>query len=108
MKLGSTPVFGCHSQSAGMFFQSGTDGKPLHAGLATPQWCNGLTNCYNIHHFKTEYKTVLTLNGVGLKPSVILPLHQMSIASRWLLFDNLLIWFVDERIHPYCSAILWR
>ncbi len=64
------------TQSAGMFFQSGTDGKPpmrdwQHAMVY------GLTNCCNIHHFK-QVQNRLTLNGVGLKPSVILPLHQMT------------------------------
>ena len=40
----------------------------------------GLMNYYNIHHFK-QAQNHLTLNGVGLRPSVILPLHQMTLLA---------------------------
>ena len=61
------------TQSAGMFFQSGTDS--MRDWQHTMAY--GLMNCYNIHHFK-QVQNRLTLNGVGLKQSVTLPLHQMT------------------------------
>lgn len=92
------------TQSAGMFFQSGTDGKPLHAGLAARNgvWAYELLQHTSLRTsikpfdpergwFKTIGKTTITSN---------------DIASRWLAPGQLIDPGLWMKVHPYCSAAI--
>ena len=92
------------TQSAGMFFQSGTDGKPLHAGLAARNgvWAYELLQHTSLKSsskpfdpergwFKIIGKTTVTSN---------------DIASRWLAPGQLIDPGLWMKVHPYCSAAI--
>ena len=92
------------TQSAGMFFQSGTDGKPLHAGLAARNgvWAYELLQHTSLQTstkpfdpergwFKTIGNTTVTSN---------------DIASRWLAPGQLIDPGLWMKVHPYCSAAI--
>lgn len=92
------------TQSAGMFFQSGTDGKPLHAGLAARNgvWAYELLQNTALRTsskpfdpergwFKTIGNTTVTSN---------------DIASRWLAPGQLIDPGLWMKVHPYCSAAI--
>ena len=92
------------TQSAGMFFQSGTDGKPLHAGLAARNgvWAYELLQHTSLQTstkpfdpergwFKIIGKTTVTSN---------------DIASRWLAPGQLIDPGLWMKVHPYCSAAI--
>ena len=92
------------TQSAGMFFQSGTDGKPLHAGLAARNgvWAYELLQHTSLRTstkpfdpergwFKIIGKTTVTSN---------------DIASRWLAPGQLIDPGLWMKVHPYCSAAI--
>ena len=92
------------TQSAGMFFQSGTDGKPLHAGLAARNgvWAYELLQHTSLQTstkpfdpergwFKTIGNITVTLN---------------DIASRWLAPGQLIDPGLWMKVHPYCSAAI--
>ncbi|MDU2251990.1 MAG: MmgE/PrpD family protein [Veillonella parvula] len=92
------------TQSAGMFFQSGTDGKPLHAGLAAR---NGVWAYELLQHtsLKTSTKPFDPERGwfkiIG-KTTVI----SNDIASRWLAPGQLIDPGLWMKVHPYCSAAI--
>ncbi|MDU1398024.1 MAG: MmgE/PrpD family protein [Veillonella parvula] len=65
------------TQSAGMFFQSGTDGKPLHAGLAAR---NGVWAYELLQHTSLQTNTK--------------PFDQLIDPGLWM------------KVHPYCSAAI--
>lgn len=92
------------TQSAGMFFQSGTDGKPLHAGLAARNgvWAYELLQHTSLQTstkpfdpergwFKTIGNTTVTSDDIG---------------SRWLAPGQLIEPGLWMKVHPYCSAAI--
>ena len=92
------------TQSAGMFFQSGTDGKPLHAGLAARNgvWAYELLQHTSLQTsikpfdpergwFKTIGNITVTLNDID---------------SRWLAPGQLIDPGLWMKVHPYCSAAI--
>lgn len=92
------------TQSAGMFFQSGTDGKPLHAGLAAR---NGVWAYELLKH------TSLTTSTKPFDPEwgwfkIIgnITVTSNDIASRWLAPGQLIDPGLWMKVHPYCSAAI--
>ena len=92
------------TQSAGMFFQSGTDGKPLHAGLAAR---NGVWAYELLQHtslttstkpFDPERGWFNTIGNITVTSN--------DIASRWLAPGQLIVPGLWMKVHPYCSAAI--
>lgn len=92
------------TQSAGMFFQSGTDGKPLHAGLAAR---NGVWAYELLQHtslttstkpFDPERGWFKTIGNITVTSN--------DIASRWLAPGQLIAPGLWMKVHPYCSAAI--
>lgn len=92
------------TQSAGMFFQSGTDGKPLHAGLAAR---NGVWAYELLKHtslttstkpFDPERGWFNTIGNITVTSN--------DIASRWLAPGQLIDPGLWMKVHPYCSAAI--
>ena len=92
------------TQSAGMFFQSGTDGKPLHAGLAAR---NGVWAYELLRHtslttstkpFDPERGWFKTIGNITVTSN--------DIASRWLAPGQLIDPGLWMKVHPYCSAAI--
>ena len=92
------------TQSAGMFFQSGTDGKPLHAGLAAR---NGVWAYELLQHTSLQTSTkpcdpergwFKTIGNITVTPN--------DIGSRWLAPGQLIDPGLWMKVHPYCSAAI--
>ena len=92
------------TQSAGMFFQSGTDGKPLHAGLAAR---NGVWAYELLQHtslttstkpFDPERGWFNTIGNITVTSN--------DIASCWLAPGQLIDPGLWMKVHPYCSAAI--
>ena len=92
------------TQSAGMFFQSGTDGKPLHAGLAAR---NGVWAYELLQHtsLKTSTKPFDPERG-WFKIIGKTTVTSNDIASRWLAPGQLIDPGLWMKVHPYCSAAI--
>lgn len=92
------------TQSAGMFFQSGTDGKPLHAGLAAR---NGVWAYELLQHtsLKTSTKPFDPERG-WFKIIGNCTVTSNDIASRWLAPGQLIDPGLWMKVHPYCSAAI--
>ena len=92
------------TQSAGMFFQSGTDGKPLHAGLAAR---NGVWAYELLQHtsLKTSTKSFDPERG-WFKIIGKTTVTSNDIASRWLAPGQLIDPGLWMKVHPYCSAAI--
>ena len=92
------------TQSAGMFFQSGTDGKPLHAGLAAR---NGVWTYELLKHtsFQTSTKPFDPERG-WFKTIGNITVTSNDIASRWLAPGQLIDPSLWMKVHPYCSAAI--
>ena len=92
------------TQSAGMFFQSGTDGKPLHAGLAAR---NGVWAYELLQHtsLKTSTKPFDPERG-WFKIIGKTTITSNDIASRWLAPGQLIDPGLWMKAHPYCSAAI--
>ena len=92
------------TQSAGMFFQSGTDGKPLHAGLAAR---NGVWTYELLKHtsFQTSTKPFDPERG-WFKTIGNITVTSNDIASRWLAPGQLIDPGLWMKVHPYCSAAI--
>ena len=92
------------TQSAGMFFQSGTDGKPLHAGLAAR---NGVWAYKLLQHtsLKTSTKPFDPERG-WFKIIGKTTVTSNDIASRWLAPGQLIDPGLWMKVHPYCSAAI--
>lgn len=92
------------TQSAGMFFQSGTDGKPLHAGLAAR---NGVWAYELLQHTSLQTSTKPFdpergwFNTIGN-----ITVTSNDIASRWLAPGQLIDPGLWMKVHPYCSAAI--
>ena len=92
------------TQSAGMFFQSGTDGKPLHAGLAAR---NGVWAYELLEHTSLQTSTKPFdpergwFNTIGN-----ITVTSNDIASRWLAPGQLIEPGLWMKVHPYCSAAI--
>ena len=92
------------TQSAGMFFQSGTDGKPLHAGLAARNgvWAYELLQHTSLQTstkpFDPERGWFKTIGNVTVTSN--------DIASRWLAPGQLIDPGLWMKVHPYCSAAI--
>lgn len=92
------------TQSAGMFFQSGTDGKPLHAGLAARNgvWAYGLLEYTSLQTstkpFDPERGWFNTIGNITVTSN--------DIASRWLAPGQLIDPGLWMKVHPYCSAAI--
>ena len=92
------------TQSAGMFFQSGTDGKPLHAGLAAR---NGVWAYELLQHTSLEASTKPFDPERGwFKTIGNITVTSNDIASRWLAPGQLIDPGLWMKIHPYCSAAI--
>ncbi len=92
------------TQSAGMFFQSGTDGKPLHAGLAAR---NGVWAYELLQHtsLRTSTKPFDPERG-WFKIIGNITVTSNDIASRWLAPGQLIDPGLWMKVHPYCSAAI--
>ena len=92
------------TQSAGMFFQSGTDGKPLHAGLAAR---NGVWSYELLQHtsLQTSTKPFAPKRG-WFKTIGNCTVTSNDIASRWLAPGQLIAPGLWMKVHPYCSAAI--
>ena len=92
------------TQSAGMFFQSGTDGKPLHAGLAAR---NGVWTYELLKYtsFQTSTKPFDPERG-WFKTIGTITVTSNDIASRWLAPGPLIDPGLWMKVHPYCSAAI--
>lgn len=92
------------TQSAGMFFQSGTDGKPLHAGLAAR---NGVWAYELLQHtsLKTSTKPFDPERG-WFKTIGNITVTSNDIAGRWLAPGQLIDPGLWMKVHPYCSAAI--
>ena len=92
------------TQSAGMFFQSGTDGKPLHAGLAAR---NGVWTYELLKYtsFQTSTKPFDPERG-WFKTIGNITVTSNDIASRWLAPGQLIEPGLWMKVHPYCSAAI--
>lgn len=92
------------TQSAGMFFQSGTDGKPLYAGLAAR---NGVWAYELLQHtsLKTSTKPFDPERG-WFKIIGKTTVTSNDIASRWLAPGQLIDPGLWMKVHPYCSAAI--
>ena len=92
------------TQSAGMFFQSGTDGKPLHAGLAARNgvWAYELLQHTSLQTstkpFDPERGWFKTIGNITVTPN--------DIGSRWLAPGQLIDPGLWMKVHPYCSAAI--
>ena len=92
------------TQSAGMFFQSGTDGKPLHAGLAARNgvWAYELLQYTSLQTstkpFDPERGWFKTIGNITVTSN--------DIASRWLAPGQLINPGLWMKVHPYCSAAI--
>lgn len=92
------------TQSVGMFFQSGTDGKPLHAGLAAR---NGVWAYELLQHtsLKTSTKPFDPERG-WFKTIGNITVTSNDIAGRWLASGQLIDPGLWMKVHPYCSAAI--
>ena len=92
------------TQSAGMFFQSGTDGKPLHAGLAAR---NGVWAYELLQHtsLRTSTKPFDPERG-WFKTIGNITVTSNDIAGRWLAPGQLIDPGLWMKVHPYCSAAI--
>ena len=92
------------TQSAGMFFQSGTDGKPLHAGLAAR---NGVWTYELLKYtsFQTSTKPFDPERG-WFKTIGNITVTSNDIASRLLAPGQLIDPGLWMKVHPYCSAAI--
>ena len=92
------------TRSAGMFFQSGTDGKPLHAGLAARNgvWAYELLQHTSLQTstkpFDPERSWFKTIGNITVTSN--------DIASRWLAPGQLIDPGLWMKVHPYCSAAI--
>ena len=92
------------TQSAGMFFQSGTDGKPLHAGLAAR---NGVWAYELLEHTSLQTSTKPFDPERGwFKTIGNITVTSNDIASRWLAPGQLIDPGLWMKAHPYCSAAI--
>ena len=92
------------TQSAGMFFQSGTDGKPLHAGLAAR---NGVWAYELLQHTSLQTSTKPFDPERGwFKTIGNITVTSNDIASRWLAPGQLIDPGLWMKVHPYCSATI--
>ena len=92
------------TQSAGMFFQSGTDGKPLHAGLAAR---NGVWAYELLQHTSLRISTKPFDPERGwFKTIGNITVTSNDIASRWLAPGQLIDPGLWMKVHPYCSAAI--
>ena len=92
------------TQSAGMFFQSGTDGKPLHAGLAAR---NGVWAYELLQHTSLQTSTKPFDPERGwFKTIGNITVTSNDIASRWLDSGQLIDPGLWMKVHPYCSAAI--
>lgn len=92
------------TQSAGMFFQSGTDGKPLHAGLAAR---NGVWDYELLQHTSLQTSTKPFDPERGwFKTIGNITVTSNDIASRWLAPGQLIDPGLWMKVHPYCSAAI--
>lgn len=92
------------TQSAGMFFQSGTDGKPLHAGLAAR---NGVWAYELLQHTSLQTSTKPFDPERGwFKTIGNITVTSNDIASRWLAPGQLINPGLWMKVHPYCSAAI--
>lgn len=92
------------TQSAGMFFQSGTDGKPLHAGLAA---LNGVWAYELLQHTSLQTSTTPFDPERGwFKTIGNFTVTSNDIASRWLAPGQLIDPGLWMKVHPYCSAAI--
>ena len=92
------------TQSAGMFFQSGTDGKPLHAGLAAR---NGVWAYELLQHTSLQTSTKPFDPERGwFKTIGNITVRSNDIASRWLAPGQLIDPGLWMKVHPYCSAAI--
>ena len=92
------------AQSAGMFFQSGTDGKPLHAGLAAR---NGVWAYELLQHTSLQTSTKPFDPERGwFKTIGNITVTSNDIASLWLAPGQLIDPGLWMKVHPYCSAAI--
>lgn len=92
------------TQSAGMFFQSGTDGKPLHAGLAAR---NGVWAYELLQHTSLKTSTTPFDPERGwFKTIGNITVTSNNIAGRWLVPGQLIDPGLWMKVHPYCSAAI--
>lgn len=92
------------TQSAGMFFQSGTDGKPFHAGLAAR---NGVWAYELLQHTSLQTSTKPFAPERGwFKTIGNITVTSNDIASRWLAPGQLIDPGLWMKVHPYCSAAI--
>ncbi|MBF1766203.1 MAG: MmgE/PrpD family protein [Veillonella sp.] len=92
------------TQSAGMFFQSGTDGKPLHAGLAAR---NGVWAYELLQHTSLQTSTKPFDPERGwFKTIGNITVTSNDIVSRWLAPGQLIDPGLWMKVHPYCSAAI--
>lgn len=92
------------TQSAGMFFQSGTDGKPLHAGLAAR---NGVWAYELLQHTSLQTSTKPFDPERGwFKTIGYITVTSNDIGSRWLAPGQLIDPGLWMKVHPYCSAAI--
>lgn len=92
------------TQSAGMFFQSGTDGKPLHVGLAVR---NGVWAYELLQHTSLQTSTKPFDPERGwFKTIGNITVTSNDIASRWLAPGQLIDPGLWMKVHPYCSAAI--
>lgn len=92
------------TQSAGMFFQSGTDGKPLHAGLAAR---NGVWAYELLQHTSLQTSTKPFDPERGwFKTIGNITVSSDDIGSRWLAPGQLIDPGLWMKVHPYCSAAI--
>ena len=92
------------TQSAGMFFQSGTDGKPLHAGLAAR---NGVWAYELLQHTSLQTSTKPFDPERGwFKTISNCTVTSNDIDNRWLAPGQLIEPGLWMKVHPYCSAAI--
>lgn len=92
------------TQSAGMFFQSGTDGKPLHAGLAAR---NGVWAYELLQHTSLQTSTKPFDPERGwFKTIGNITVTSNDIVNRWLAPGQLIEPGLWMKVHPYCSAAI--
>ena len=90
------------TQSAGMFFQSGTDGKPLHAGLAAR---NGVWAYELLQYTSLQTSTKPSERG-WFKTIGNITVTSNDIVSRWIVPGQLIDPGLWMKVHPYCSAAI--
>lgn len=92
------------TQSASMFFQSGTDGKPLHAGLAAR---NGVWAYELLQHTSLQTSTKPFDSERGwFKTISNCTVTSNDIDNRWLAPGQLIEPGLWMKVHPYCSAAI--